>query len=126
MFTRSRLALALVVLLAAGLGCNLTASQTPPEPVFATITPLPGVTPPPTLIPTMGPTPQLPACAPAGWSAYIVAPGDTLYDIALATGTTIEALTSANCLTDPNQIEANQVLAVPVAILSGASAPAST
>jgi LysM repeat protein len=123
MSAQLRVSLALAALLAAGLGCNLIASQTPPTPAFVTITPLPGVPPVVLLAPTVGPTPVLPACAPAGWSAYIVAPGDTLYDIALATGTTIEALTAANCLTDPNQIEADQVLAVPVAVASGTGAP---
>ncbi len=46
---------------------------------------------------------------------YVVRPGDTLYAIAQAHGTTVEAIVAANDITDPAQIAAGQKLIIPVA-----------
>lgn len=46
------------------------------------------------------PTPS-PSCGPpAGWIVYTVQAGDTLYSLAVRTGTTVEAIRQANCLMD--------------------------
>jgi LysM repeat protein len=51
------------------------------------------------------------------WTSYRVKPGDTLFSLALATGSTVSELLSANCL--PNsRINAGQVLYVPRSISS--------
>ena len=49
---------------------------------------------------------------PAGWVLYTVQPGDTLYQIGLAHGVTVEQLQSANCLASTT-IRAGQTLYVP-------------
>lgn len=94
-----------------------TASPTPSLPNTPLATPLPMVN--PTAAPTLQPTPgQLvvnPACTPrADWQTYRVVPGDTLSGIAVRTGSTVEALAQANCLTDKNIISVGQPLRVPV------------
>ena len=43
---------------------------------------------------------------------YVVQPGDTLWDIAVATGTNVEALVKANRISDPSIIRAGQKLAL--------------
>lgn len=48
-----------------------------------------------------------------GWFEYTVQRGDNLANIASRTGSTIEELTVANCLENPNRIRPNQVLFVP-------------
>lgn len=46
---------------------------------------------------------------------YVIQPGDTLSEIALRFGTTVEALASFNHLSDPNVIYAGQTLRIPEA-----------
>ena len=46
----------------------------------------------------------------AGDGAYVVQSGDTLYEIALKTGTTVEYLAAANGIADPDVIYAGQTL----------------
>jgi LysM repeat protein len=60
-----------------------------------------------------GTTPSPPAPPPAGCTPYIVHPGDTLYSIALRFGTTVQAIASANNITNPNLIFAGQTLCIP-------------
>ena len=45
--------------------------------------------------------------------SYVVAPGDTLGDIAARFGVTVDALVAANNIADPNLVQVGQVLAVP-------------
>lgn len=47
------------------------------------------------------------------WQLYIVVSGDTLFNIASRANTTTQALIEANCLTNPDVIEAGQQLRVP-------------
>jgi nucleoid-associated protein YgaU len=114
----------LVVLCAA---CNLArATPTPlPDPTAA-----PTVRPAPTLFPsitplgffaTLGATPP-PASGgtvdgdcpiPAGWVAYVVQAGDSLFALANATGTTSDGIASANCLDDPDSVFVGQTLYLP-------------
>jgi LysM repeat protein len=70
-------------------------------PVVATDTPVPATT----AAPTCGP--------PANWVPYQVQPGDTLFRLALNTGTTVEAIMQANCLTSATVIFAGQNLFLP-------------
>ena len=63
--------------------------------------------------PTATPTPP-PGCAVrSDWPIYTVARGDTLYRIAQMTGSTVAELAEANCLEDPDRINAGQWLRVP-------------
>ncbi len=48
------------------------------------------------------------------WPLYVVVAGDTLGSIALRSGTTANALATANCLSNPNNIQVGQQLRVPV------------
>jgi peptidoglycan/xylan/chitin deacetylase (PgdA/CDA1 family) len=50
----------------------------------------------------------------AGNFVYIVQPGDTLFSIAQAHGTTVEVLVALNNLPDPDAIAAGQPLAIPI------------
>jgi LysM repeat protein len=51
--------------------------------------------------------------APAGWPVYVVQPGNTLFSIARAVGSTVTELRDANCLLDVNIISTGDELAVP-------------
>ncbi len=85
-------------------------SQGQPPPGEVQAAPLP------TPVPTSAPAASAFACPdlPAGWTAYRVQQGDTLYRIALAHGTTIRVLARANCLADPRLIYPGQVIFLPV------------
>jgi hypothetical protein len=50
---------------------------------------------------------------PSGWTTYIVQPGDTLFRIALAVGSTVGELRDANCLKNVDNIYAGSMLFVP-------------
>jgi hypothetical protein len=68
---------------------------------------LPTVPPPP---PTSTPVP----CGPLpGWVIYVVQPGDSLFRLALHTGTTVAQVQRANCLGDTAGIYAGQALYLP-------------
>lgn len=51
--------------------------------------------------------------APPATTEYTVQSGDTLYDIAERNGSTVEAITAANALTDPDALQVGQVLQIP-------------
>lgn len=50
---------------------------------------------------------------PAGWTVYIVQPGDSLYTLAVYLGVTVRQLQFANCLGQSTLIIAGQILYVP-------------
>lgn len=117
------LALALVLLAGA---CNMTANVDDPTRVpdivntltavhnVPTWTPfaIPTASPNPTL--TWTPAPTVSNCVPTTyWPVYTVQAGDTLSVIATLSGTTVQQLVQANCLTNPDAIFAGQRLYVP-------------
>ncbi len=51
--------------------------------------------------------------APPSWPSYVIQPGDTLFSLATATGTTVNELMVANCLTDANHIIAGMTIRLP-------------
>jgi len=62
--------------------------------------------------------------SPAAVSTYVVRPGDTLYSLARANGTTVAALQDANHLTFPDQLRIGQALVIPGgARLAGPAVP---
>lgn len=61
------------------------------------------------------PTPPTPYATPTP-TLHLVQAGQTLGSIALQYGVTVEAILQANGLTDPNRINAGQVLVIPVAV----------
>lgn len=91
------------------------AGETPasptPTPTSAPATATPSTTAVPTYTPT--PVPPTPTPLPAGQVEYTVQPGDNLFRIALRHGTTVEAVASANDITNPALIYVGQVLTVP-------------
>lgn len=59
-------------------------------------------------------------CArPAGWSAYIVQPGNTLFSIALAAGSSVRELSRANCLSNADRILTGDTIFVPRPVQAG-------
>lgn len=62
----------------------------------------------------------------SGWPVYVVQPGDTLGTIAQATGSTVNSLTSANCLSNPDLLSVGQRLRVPRLPLPPTITPPST
>ncbi len=82
-----------------------TSPPTAPPPTATELpvveTAVPTTLAPVTIAPTIPPTSEslIPRCAyPSGWTVYVVQRGDTLYRLALRTGTTTMALMQANCL----------------------------
>jgi hypothetical protein len=127
-----RLIAVALVLGGAALACNLSAGSARPTetPTFAPPTPFPTqtllVTPLPTefviyitATPFPSSVPQYNAATPFGctpytaWPVYTVVAGDTLGQIAQRTGTTIQQLTTANCLASAELIYVGQKLYVP-------------
>lgn len=112
----------LVVLAFAAMACNLGLAVAPTPTRFVVPTPpIIVVTSTPLFIPTIPAIPTSPSiptqvipCAPqTTWPIYTVRAGDSLGGIATLTGTTINALVSANCLSNPDRIEVGQALRVP-------------
>ena len=89
-------------LLQVGMQINLPAavSTNPPPPV---------VTPPVVQPPVMPPPPP----APTGPIQYTVQPGDSLTRIAAKYGVTVDAISRANNISDPNLIQIGQKLIIP-------------
>lgn len=121
-----------VMLLLTGCSLNITggtATQeaTPAQVVLvststAESTALPNPTAPPGVVPQSGVAEQAQPSSPTAqpctprrdWSySYIVQRGDTLFSIARASSTTVDALVLGNCLADPDTISAGQVLILP-------------
>lgn len=50
---------------------------------------------------------------PAGWVAYVVKPGDTLFRLARERGTTVAEISLVNGIGDPSKIRSGQVLYLP-------------
>lgn len=123
-----RLILFSLLLVGAGLACNLPIADMP-TPTILTIAPTLGFSPLPSPQPSNTPTPVAqtssetgatpePTTAgcvpaqPAGWINYAVQPGDTLFRLAVNGGTTVEALMQVNCRTS-TVIYVGEVLFVP-------------
>lgn len=89
-----------------------TETAVPPEQPSPTFTAVPAAS--PTLTATVLVTQAVPtSCGPpVGWVIYMVQPGDTLFAIASQTGSSVDALIRANCLTS-DRINAGQGLYVP-------------
>ncbi len=83
-------------------------TNTPIEQVHFDVTHVPSPT---ALPPTTAPAPG--SAAPGATGKYTIKPGDTLSGIAQEFGITVEELVKLNNITDPNQIQAGQVLTVP-------------
>ena len=105
---------------------TITPTDTPTVTPSITPTPTPSITPTPT--PSMTPTPTPTPCSPrTDWPIYFVQEGDTLFSIARATGTSVDALRLANCMVG-DVIYRGQPLRVPripVAEVSFAANPTS-
>lgn len=87
---------------------TLTPSFTPTPPLpTAVLLPADGS------IPTLVITPQFLCALPFGWSTYVVQPGDTLYQIALAVGMSVGELRDINCLPNEGALSADLELFVP-------------
>lgn len=75
------------------------ATTATPAPPTATSPPPQPTSPPATAVPTSPPAPTKTPCGPpAGWVAYTVRVGDTLYSLAKRTNTTVPQIQRANCL----------------------------
>ena len=113
------------------LACNL--SRTPPTPtanpvqptavitsisptLFASITPLGGGG---GAVATSAPIGGTPCAVPGNWVQYTIEDGDSLGALAQATGTTIQNIVAANCLTDPDTLFTGQVIYLPTNPISG-------
>lgn len=121
----------LVLLVLASLACTLSNKNESANtvliptntPFIVTSTPQAGVTPTATIRPTNTPVTggssgnsgngSPPCVIQSSWPIYIVQSGDTLGQIAQRTGSTINALVSANCLANANVLSVGQSLRVP-------------
>ncbi|HYO89122.1 MAG TPA: LysM domain-containing protein [Candidatus Limnocylindrales bacterium] len=89
-----------------------TPTATPTQPLPTAI-----VLPEDAVLPTIevftSPNSSVTCIAPPGWVRYTILPGETLFEIARATGTTVGVLRAANCLNDANVIISGSVIFVP-------------
>jgi LysM repeat protein len=88
-------------------------TETTPQPP-ATATPVPATWTPTVAAATPVPT-TAPTAAPSvtGETTHVVPAGETVFQIALQYGTTVEAIVQANGIVDATQIYAGQVLTIP-------------
>lgn len=121
--------ISLILLLLPLLACNLT--RTPPTPtaqptippqatsiaptLFASITPLPGGG----TVPTQAVPANSNCIPPTGWIQYTIEAGDSLGALAQDTGTTMQDIITANCLSDPDTLFTGQVIYLPTLPVSG-------
>ena len=100
-------------------------TQAPQPPVVGADTAVPGIETPVVTTPVATSAPvATPAAQPSGeYITHVVQPNETLSSIAVRYGSTVQAITQANNLTNPNQIYAGQKLQVPA---SGGSTQGST
>lgn len=88
----------------------MTASQVA-DPSTGSLLTLPAT---PTVMPFNHPSRTPSNCArPRGWAEYIVQEGNTLYAIALATGSTVDELRTVNCIENVDLIQTGDRLFVP-------------
>src|SRR5689334_12517162 len=114
MFRRSlTLSIAAGFLLTASLACTLGAPAATPVPTQQTVIP-PTIQVIATPSSTAQPLTNQPPCETVNWPIYTVLSGDTLGSIAQRTGTTVSALTTANCMSNPDSLTVGQQLRVPV------------
>lgn len=91
-----------------------TPSPSPTTRPTVAPSPTPVATPSPTAAATATPRPATPKPSPkATTRTYVVRPGDSLSSIAAAFGISVEQLSAANHLSDPNQLSIGQVLVIP-------------
>jgi LysM repeat protein len=81
-------------------------------PMMTIVTPTPGLPPAPGST-SATPTEAAQQTQNGQNGTYTVQPGDTLFSIATKFNVTIDALMQANSITDPTQLQANQVLVIP-------------
>ncbi len=126
-----KMIISLVVLLLPLLACNL--SRTPPTPTLGPTQPVQATTIAPTLFASITPLPGSgggvaptqpvvtnPNCTPpAGWIPYTIEAGDSLGALAQDTGTTMQDVITANCLSDPDTLFTGQVIYLPTSPISG-------
>jgi LysM repeat protein len=108
-------------------GCGQVITISTPTPATTSVVNLPAVTP----RPTSTPAPATPALSPTPASTptptiYKVRAGDTLIDIARQYGVSVEALQEANAILDPDRLQINQELIIPVGGHNPQAPPTST
>lgn len=94
---------------------TLTPSPAPDRPAPEVVTVSPTITLPPVATATTVPAaPATAQCgAPPGWVQYRVRPGDTLYALSLATGTSVAAIQNANCMGSDTVLAVGRALYLP-------------
>ncbi|MFN8529542.1 MAG: LysM domain-containing protein [Anaerolineae bacterium] len=119
----SKYAAVFLLLLIPLIACSLTVPEptpivvtaTPPPPIAITATAVPQLA---TRAPTDTPFPTDAPCVPRDdWFVYTVSAGDTLSGIALRAGTSVEALSLANCIKPNTALNPEEGVRVPLAIL---------
>ncbi|MBZ0285905.1 MAG: LysM peptidoglycan-binding domain-containing protein [Anaerolineae bacterium] len=77
------------------------------------------------VLPTRTAAPANPTCTPrADWTfTYTVQRGDTLFSIAQRVGLTLNQLQEGNCITNPNLLQAGQILRIPIQLVSTSAPP---
>jgi LysM repeat protein len=123
-----KLIIPLLLLLLPLLACNLTRTAptptagptSPPQAtsiaptLFASITPLPGGG---GVVATQPPNQNCPP--PTGWIQYTIEAGDSLGALAEATGSSLQDLINANCLSNPDTLFTGQLIYLPRSPVSG-------
>lgn len=95
---------------------SVTPTATPPVMLeIVTPTPGPAISPgaTPTAAPEGSPAPEGSQTSGKTPNTYVVQPGDTLYGIAAKFNVDVQALIDANKISDPNSLQAGQVLVIP-------------
>lgn len=112
-----------------------TASLTDTQTASATVTDTPSATATPENSPTIAPSRDANAgehqiaCVvsiPAGWIGYTIQPGDTLFDLAIRSGGSLEGITRANCIEDPALVAVGQTIYFPNPVNTQATQVATT
>jgi heat shock protein HslJ/LysM repeat protein len=115
------------------LSCNTVRFRIVPAPELPTATPTATLVvskadaepvPTATSAPASTPTSVPPCAVRTDWFEHIVVRGDTMYNIAQRSGSSVDELAAANCLDDPRRIYVGQKLYIPQPVTTGDSPPA--
>lgn len=81
---------------------------------------VPEATDSPAELPTEPVVAQTDGCSPpTDWYSHLIVPGETMFELSVRAGSTVEELAAANCIEDPTQLVAGEAVLLPAPVAGG-------